>query len=204
MKNLYLIILLVITTYFSSAQASKARDQVLFAGENDLANANMSQQVETAILAGGCFWGMEDIIRKIPGVISTDVGYSGGVAKHITYNEVKKGNSGHAEAVRVRFDRTKLTYKTLLEYFFRMHDPTTINQQGNDKGTQYRSAIFFTNSEQQAVAKEVIKTTNKSGRWKKPVVTQLVEFSGFVEAEDEHQDYLVKNPQGYTCHWLRK
>jgi methionine-S-sulfoxide reductase len=169
-----------------------------------LLNQIPEQHTETAVLAGGCFWGMEDIIRKIPGVISTDVGYSGGNTSTPNYSQVKTGQTGHAEAVKIEFDKRKLSYDILLDYFFRMHDPTTLNQQGNDKGTQYRSAIFYMSPEQKRIAEEVIKKTNQAGKWDRPIVTEVTAFKDFTKAEDYHQDYLVKNPQGYTCHWLRK
>lgn len=158
---------------------------------------------EIATLAGGCFWGMEDIIRNIPGVINTVVGYTGGKVDNPTYNIVKLGTTNHAESVQVEFDPSKLSYEDLLGYFFRMHDPTTLNQQGNDKGTQYRSAIFYHSPEQKKSAEEVIKKVEKAKKWTRPIVTQVVQASEFYPAEDYHQDYLKKNPGGYTCHWLR-
>ncbi|QSQ25996.1 bifunctional methionine sulfoxide reductase B/A protein [Pyxidicoccus parkwayensis] len=159
---------------------------------------------ETALLAGGCFWGMEEILRKIPGVLKTDVGYTGGVFKHPTYEDVSSGETGHAESVRVVFDPKVLSYETLLEkWFFRMHDPTTPNRQGNDVGTQYRSAIFYLSDEQRRVAEEVKARVNASGKWKRPVVTQITPAGEFTPAEEYHQDYLEKNPGGYTCHYLR-
>lgn len=161
-------------------------------------------KTETATLAGGCFWGMEEIIREIPGVLSTQVGYTGGATERATYLHVKTGQTGHAESVKIEFDPTKLKYETLLEWFFRMHDPTTKNQQGNDVGTQYRSVIFFHSPEQRATAERVIARVDKSGAWKKPVVTELVAASAWYDAEDYHQDYLKKNPGGYTCHYVRK
>lgn len=161
-------------------------------------------KVEIAILAGGCFWGMEDLLREIPGVIDTEVGYTGGNVSQPSYEDVKKGSSGHAEAVRVEFDPAQISYANLLEkWFFRMHDPTTKNRQGNDVGTQYRSAIFATTPAQKRVAKEVIARVNKSGKWAAPVVTEVVDAGPFTAAEDYHQDYLEKNPGGYTCHFLR-
>jgi len=161
-------------------------------------------KVETAILAGGCFWGMEDLLRKIPGVIETEVGYEGGALKNPTYEDVHLGTTGHAEAVRVTFDPSKLSYAELLEkWYFRMHDPTTKNRQGNDVGTQYRSAIFATTPEQRKVAQEVKSRVDKSGKWKAPVVTEIVDAGPFTPAEGYHQDYLVKNPAGYTCHFMR-
>jgi peptide methionine sulfoxide reductase msrA/msrB len=157
-----------------------------------------------AILAGGCFWGMEDLLRGIPGVLSTDVGYSGGELKSPTYEHVKRGNTGHAEAVRVVFDPSRLDYARLLEdWFFRMHDPTTLNRQGNDVGTQYRSVIFYTDEAQRIVAEEVKAKVNASGKWESPVVTAIVPAGPFTVAEDYHQDYLEKHPGGYTCHFMR-
>ena len=158
---------------------------------------------EIATLAGGCFWGMEEIIRNIPGVISTEVGYTGGSVDNPTYNIVKLGTTNHAESVQVEFDPTKLSYADLLGYFFRMHDPTTVNQQGNDKGTQYRSVIFFHSPEQEKTAREMIKKIEAAKKWPRPIVTQVVPATKFFKAEDYHQDYLKKNPGGYTCHWLR-
>jgi peptide methionine sulfoxide reductase msrA/msrB len=158
---------------------------------------------ETAILAGGCFWGMEDIIRNIPGVIDTTVGYTGGTIENPTYNIVKLGTSHHAESVEIVFDPTKLSYEDLLGWFFRMHDPTTVNQQGNDKGTQYRSAIFYLSEDQKKTAELVVKKITEAKKWPKPIVTQIVPASKFYPAEEYHQDYLKKNPGGYTCHWLR-
>lgn len=158
---------------------------------------------EIATLAGGCFWGMEDIIRNIPGVTNTTVGYTGGSVDRPTYNIVKLGTTNHAESVQVEFDPAKLSYEDLLGYFFRMHDPTTLNQQGNDKGTQYRSAIFYHSPEQKKTAEEVIKKVESSKKWSRPIVTQVIQATEFYPAEDYHQDYLKKNPGGYTCHWLR-
>lgn len=159
---------------------------------------------EVAVLAGGCFWGVEDLLRKIPGVIKTEVGYSGGTVVNATYELVKTGVSGHAESVRIEFDPQKLSFTKLLEHFFKLHDPTTPNQQGNDKGTQYRSAIFYLNEKQKEEAQSMIERVNKSGAWKKPVVTEVVAYKNFFTAEEYHQDYLVKNPNGYTCHYYRK
>lgn len=158
---------------------------------------------ETAYLAGGCFWGMEEIIRAIPGVVETEVGYAGGALPGATYNDVKKGDTGHAESIMVVFDPQRLTYESLLGWFFRMHDPTTLNRQGNDIGTQYRSAIFYTSEDQRETAEKVKAAVDKSGKWKKPVVTQITKAGPWNKAEDYHQDYLQKNPNGYTCHWLR-
>ena len=161
---------------------------------------------ETAYLAGGCFWGMEDILRKIPGVIETEVGYTGGSkdSEHPTYEDVHLGTTGHAEAVRVVFNPKLLTYEGLLEkWFFRMHDPTTLNRQGNDVGSQYRSAIFYLSDAQKKTAEAVKARVNASGKWPRPVVTQIAPAGEWTPAEGYHQDYLVKNPGGYTCHYLR-
>jgi peptide methionine sulfoxide reductase msrA/msrB len=159
---------------------------------------------ETAILAGGCFWGMEEILRKIPGVLETQAGYSGGTTAWPTYADVHTGSTGHAEAVRIVFDPKKLSYEELLEkWFFRMHDPTTLNRQGNDVGTQYRSAIFVTSPAQRKIAEAVKMRVDRAGKWKRPVVTEITAASGFTPAEDYHQKYLERNPGGYTCHYLR-
>ena len=158
---------------------------------------------ETAILAGGCFWGMEEILRKIPGVLDTAVGYSGGTTENPTYSDVCSGDTGHAEAIRVEFDSARLTYEELLNYFFRMHDPTTPNRQHNDVGTQYRSAIFYTSEIQRKTAEDVKARWDKSGKFRRPVVTEVTRAGAFHPAEEYHQKYLVKNPGGYTCHVLR-
>ena len=158
---------------------------------------------ETALLAGGCFWGMEEIIRKIPGVTKTTVGYSGGTTANPTYEEVCTGGTGHAEAIQVEFDSSRLSYEELLNYFFRMHDPTTPNRQHNDMGTQYRSAIFFTSDAQKQTAARVKEKWDKSGKFQRPVVTELAAAGKFYSAEEYHQKYLVKHPGGYTCHVLR-
>jgi peptide methionine sulfoxide reductase msrA/msrB len=159
--------------------------------------------VAVALLAGGCFWGMEDILRTLPGVVDTEVGYAGGTTPHATYAQVKKGTTGHAEAIRVVFDPERLSYEQLLDLFFRMHDPTTRNRQGNDVGTQYRSAIFYGDEEQRRIAEKVKARVEASGKWKRPIVTEIVPTTEFWPAEEYHQDYLLKNPGGYTCHYLR-
>lgn len=158
---------------------------------------------ERAILAGGCFWGMEEILRRIPGVLRTSVGYSGGSTTYPTYEEVCTGRTGHAEAIEVEFDPTRLKYEELLNYFFRMHDPTTLNRQHNDVGTQYRSAIFYTSDGQKEIAEQVKARWNSSGKFKRPIVTEITAAGTFYPAEDYHQKYLVKNPGGYNCHVLR-
>lgn len=166
--------------------------------------ASCQATLETVVLAGGCFWGMEDLLRAIPGVLETEVGYAGGTTAQPIYESVKTGRTGHAESVRVVFDPTKLKFEDLLEnWFFRMHDPTTRNRQGNDVGTQYRSAIFYTTEAQKAAAAKVIARVEASGRWKAPIVTEVVAAGPFTPAEDYHQDYLQKHPNGYTCHFLR-
>ena len=161
--------------------------------------------LDVAILAGGCFWGMEDILRKVPGILETEVGYAGGTTPDPTYAQVSTGETGHAESIKVVFDPAKISFAELLEkWFFRMHDPTTPDRQGNDRGTQYRSAIFFTNDAQRRVAEEVKAKVEAGGFWKAPIVTQIVPAGPFTKAEDYHQDYLVKHPGGYTCHFMRE
>ncbi len=156
-----------------------------------------------ASLAGGCFWGMEDIISKVSGVLKTRVGYTGGKSKFPKYEDVKKGDTGHAEAIDIVFDPKQITYEELLNYFFKMHDPTTVNKQSGDIGSQYRSAIFFYDDEQRKSAEKVIKEIEASGKWEGRIVTTLEPIGDFYEAEEYHQKYLKKNPGGYTCHYLR-
>lgn len=159
---------------------------------------------EVAVLAGGCFWGVEGILREVPGVIDTDVGYTGGWVENPTYEDTHDSKSGHAESIRITFDPSVLSYRDLLEnWFFRLHDPTTLNRQGNDIGTQYRSAIFPQSPEQAKVAEQAIANAQTSGRWKKPITTTIEPPSRWYSAEKYHQDYLEKNPGGYSCHYLR-
>lgn len=158
---------------------------------------------ETAILAGGCFWGMQDLLRKVPGVTATRVGYTGGTVPDATYTMVKTGTTGHAEAIEITFDPDTVSYRKILEWFFQIHDPTTKDRQGNDRGSQYRSAIFYSSSEQEQTAREVIAAVSASGKWPGAVVTELVPASDFWEAEADHQDYLERYPAGYTCHYIR-
>lgn len=162
------------------------------------------ENIETALLAGGCFWGVEDLIRKLKGVLETDVGYAGGTLDNPTYQAVKEGTTGHAESVLIKFDPVQISYGEILDFYFKLHDPTTRNQQGNDKGTQYRSVIFTFNQKQKEEAANAIKRANDSKRWNNKVVTEISESSRFWKAEEYHQDYLVKTPQGYTCHWIRE
>ena len=155
---------------------------------------------EKAILAGGCFWGMQDLIRRYDGVISTRVGYSGGDVPNATY----RNHGDHAEAIEIVFDPDTISYRQLLEFFFQIHDPTTKNRQGNDRGRSYRSAIYYTSDEQKAVAEDTIADVNASGIWPGKVVTEVEPAGDFWEAEPEHQDYLEKFPNGYTCHFVRR
>jgi peptide methionine sulfoxide reductase msrA/msrB len=164
--------------------------------------AASSGNKETAILAGGCFWGMEEVLRKIPGVLETSVGYTGGTTKNPTYEQICTGRTGHAEALKIVFDPAKITFEQVLSYFFRMHDPTTLNQQHNDIGTQYRSAIFYQSDEQKAAAEKVKAQFDKSGRFRRPIVTEITKASEYYPAEDYHQKYLIKHPGGYNCHVL--
>ena len=154
---------------------------------------------ERAVLAGGCFWGMQDLLRKYPGVLATRVGYTGGKVENATY----RNHEGHAEAIEIVFDPAQITFRKLLEFFFQIHDPTTLNRQGNDLGSSYRSAIFYTTEEQKRVAEETIADVNASGLWPNRVVTEVVPAGPFWLAEPEHQDYLERIPYGYTCHYVR-
>lgn len=158
---------------------------------------------EIAVIAAGCFWGVEELLRKLDGVLETEVGYCNGNGENPVYNLVRTGTTGHAEAVKIVFDPSKISYADLLHKFFKLHDPTTVNQQGNDIGTQYRSAIFYVSEAQKATAEAVTKEVDASGVWKKPVVTEITLLKKFWSAEDYHQDYLQKNPDGYTCHYWR-
>ncbi len=154
---------------------------------------------EKAVLAGGCFWGMQDLLRRYQGVLGTRVGYTGGQVRNATY----RNHEGHAEAIEIRFDREEISFREILEFFFQIHDPTTRNRQGNDIGTSYRSAIFYTSDEQKRVAEQTIAEVDASGRWPGKVVTEVAPAGDFWEAEPEHQDYLERFPDGYTCHWVR-
>lgn len=170
---------------------TKTEPAEISSGENEMS--------ETAILAGGCFWGMQELIRKLPGVITTRVGYTGGDVPNATY----RNHGTHAEAIEVIFDPEQTSYRNLLEFFFQVHDPTTVNRQGNDLGASYRSAIFYTTDEQKQVALDTIEDVNASGNWPGKVVTELEPAGPFWEAEPEHQDYLQRIPNGYTCHFVR-
>jgi peptide-methionine (S)-S-oxide reductase len=158
-----------------------------------------AQTTETAILAGGCFWGMQELIRKLPGVVSTRVGYSGGDVPHATY----RNHGSHAEAIEIVFDPNVFSYRQLLEFFFQIHDPTTPNRQGNDRGPSYRSAIYYLDERQREIALQTIADVDASGRWPGKVITEVEPAGDFWEAEPEHQDYLQRYPNGYTCHWVR-
>ncbi len=156
---------------------------------------------QKVILAGGCFWGVEELIRAFPGVAKTRVGYTGGHSASPTYHDMKAG--GHAEAIEITFDPLKTDYRSLLQFFFQIHDPTTPDRQGNDRGPQYRSAIFYLDDEQKRIAEDVIAAANASGKWPGKIVTQVAPAGPFYDAEEYHQDYLQKHPGGYTCHWIR-
>jgi methionine-S-sulfoxide reductase len=156
---------------------------------------------ETATLAGGCFWGVEELVRKLPGVVDTTVGYAGGTLEKPRYEDVKTGRTGHAESLQIEFDPSKISYDDILDFFFRLHDPTTANRQGNDIGTQYRSAIFYHDETQREAAQRAIPRAQP--KWSRPIVTEVVPFTNFHPAEDYHQDYLQRNPHGYTCHYVR-
>lgn len=155
--------------------------------------------MKKAYLAGGCFWGMEELFRSLPGVLNTETGYCGGEKDSPTYED----HTGHAEALEIEYDEDRISFKEILDFFFRIHDPTTLDRQGNDIGSSYRSAIFYQNEEELETSKEFIDIVDKSNRWSSPVVTRLEKFKKFWPAEGYHQDYLQKNPSGYTCHFVR-
>jgi peptide methionine sulfoxide reductase msrA/msrB len=179
-----------------------SRYLALFASDSGEDKRKAASATETATLAGGCFWGIEEIVRAIPGVIDTTAGYTGGDSKNPVYDDVSSGGTGHAESVQIVFDPTRLEYEELLRYFFRLHDPTTLNRQGNDVGSQYRSVIFYHSEKQREVAERMKAEAAK--RWDGDIVTQIVPAGSFYPAEEYHQDYLQKNPGGYTCHYLRE
>lgn len=160
-------------------------------------------KIEKATLAGGCFWGVEELFRQLKGVQKTTVGYTGGDTPSPTYETVKTSKTGHAEAIEIEFDPQQITYDELLNFFFKIHDPTTLDRQGNDRGSQYRSEIFFHSPEQREIALRVIQEFEKKQFWPAPIVTKVNPARAFFSAEEYHQDYLQKNPGGYTCHWLR-
>jgi peptide-methionine (S)-S-oxide reductase len=160
---------------------------------------DMTASTERAVLAGGCFWGVQDLLRRYPGVISTRVGYSGGEVPNATY----RNHGNHAEAIEIIFDPQTISYRRLLEFFFQIHDPSTLNRQGNDRGASYRSAIFYTSDAQKRIAEDTIADVDASGLWPGKVVTEVAPAGPFWEAEPEHQDYLAKYPDGYTCHFIR-
>jgi peptide methionine sulfoxide reductase msrA/msrB len=184
--------------------AGYAKYLPLFTKKPDRKTSALAVQApQTALLAGGCFWGMEEILRKVPGVLETQVGYTGGTTKNPTYEDVSSGTTGHAESIRVKFDPAKISYAQLLEIYFRMHNPTTLDRQNNDVGTQYRSEIFYENDQQKKIAEEVKAKVDHSGKWGALVVTQIAKAQTFYPAESYHQKYLVKNPHGYNDHYLR-
>lgn len=185
-----------ITALFAAAQPQKQSND----SPKPTTITETKMTTEKAILAGGCFWGMQDLFRKQPGVVSTRVGYSGGEVKNATY----RNHGTHAEAIEVVYDPSKTNFRNLLEFFFQIHDPTTKNRQGNDRGSSYRSAIYFTSEEQKLIALDTIEDVNESGLWPGKVVTEVEPVGDFWEAEAEHQDYLLRTPGGYTCHFPRK
>lgn len=187
----------------SSSKKNEQKSENKKEPKKDAGATNMNQNIQTAILAGGCFWGVEELFRHLEGVVSTEVGYTGGNIPNPTYEIVKKGTSGHAESIKISFDPVKISYEDLLKFYFKIHDPTTRNQQGNDIGSQYRSAIFYLNEDQRKSAEKIKELVDTSKAWKKPVVTEITAATTFYSAESFHQDYLQKNPGGYTCHYIR-
>lgn len=183
----------------SALLATSARAQPAAAGQQ----AKATPAVETATLAAGCFWGTEEFFRKVPGVLETHVGYTGGHTKNPSYEDTSSGTTGHAESLELKFDPRRVSYEQLLTLFFKMHDPTTLNRQGNDEGTQYRSAIFFHGDQQKQTALTLMQRIDKSGAWHGKLTTELAPAGVFYPAEDYHQKYLMKHPGGYDNHYLR-
>lgn len=184
--------------------ASCSSSDTAMAGSSANDEADPAGPRETAILAGGCFWGMEHVMAQAPGVVAIEVGYAGGKSESVSYEDVSEGATGHAESVRIVFDPTVLSYEDLLtHWFFRSHDPTTKDRQNNDIGTQYRSEVFTMSDAQRAIARRVRAKVDKSGKWKRPIVTKIEPATTWVRAEEYHQDYLVKHPDGYNDHFLR-
>ena len=184
---------------YSTAWQEHAAEHVQWPTLTDGKDRKMTTRTEKAVLAGGCFWGMQDLIRRQPGVVSTRVGYTGGDVDNATY----RNHGTHAEAIEIEFDPQQISYRQILEFFFQIHDPTTKNRQGNDIGTSYRSALFYLDEEQQRVAEDTVADADASGLWPDKVVTEIVPAGPFWEAEPEHQDYLEHYPNGYTCHFIR-
>ena len=184
---------------YSTAWQEHAAEHVQWPTLTDGKDRKMTTRTEKAVLAGGCFWGMQDLIRRQPGVLSTRVGYTGGDVDNATY----RNHGTHAEAIEIEFDPQQISYRQILEFFFQIHDPTTKNRQGNDIGTSYRSALFYLDEEQQRVAEDTVADADASGLWPDKVVTEIVPAGPFWEAEPEHQDYLEHYPNGYTCHFIR-
>lgn len=184
---------------YSTAWQEHAAEHVQWPTLTDGKDRKMTTRTEKAVLAGGCFWGMQDLIRRQPGVVSTRVGYTGGDVDNATY----RNHGTHAEAIEIEFDPQQISYRQILEFFFQIHDPTTRNRQGNDIGTSYRSALFYLDEEQQRVAEDTVADADASGLWPDKVVTEIVPAGPFWEAEPEHQDYLEHYPNGYTCHFIR-
>ena len=193
MRDMKLLTLALLVACADSATADSPKHDATYTGPR-----------EVAILAGGCFWGMENVLRQAPGVVDVEVGYAGGRSTSVKYEDVETGKTGHAESVRVTFDPRKISYADLLlHWYFRGHDPTMLDHQNNDVGPQYRSEIFTTSDDQLKIAAEVKAKVDHSGKWGKPVVTRIEPATTFVRAEDYHQDYLVKHPNGYNDHWIR-
>ncbi len=172
-------------------------------GYGEFAKLFTKPREEVATLAAGCFWGVEHLLCELHGVLKTEVGYTGGTTEKPNYEQIKTGKTGHAEAVQIHFDPAKISYADILRFFFKLHDPTTLNRQGNDVGTQYRSAIFYHDETQRDTAERVKREVDAAKKWPNPVVTQITAAPAFYVAEDYHQDYLIKNPGGYMCHFVR-
>ncbi|MGZ3726126.1 MAG: peptide-methionine (S)-S-oxide reductase MsrA [Pseudobdellovibrio sp.] len=196
--------MLQVTRHFKLVLFVIASIQIAAWAADSKKDVKPAPKLETATFAAGCFWGTEEFFRKIPGVESTEVGYTGGTTLNPKYDEMHDGHTGHAESVELKFDPKKVSYETLLDLFFKMHDPTTLNRQGNDEGTQYRSAIFYHNEEQKKIALAFKEKVERSKAWKNPIVTEISEAKKFWPAEEYHQKYLIQHPGGYDNHYLRK
>jgi methionine-S-sulfoxide reductase len=202
--KLSLKIMFLFTSIFGFSQLARSTNLSENSASVNSPKTSSKTHHQKAILAGGCFWGMEELFSKVDGVVSTEVGYAGGDIANPTYELISSGLTNYAESIEVTFDSQKISYEKILKFFFTIHDPTTLNRQENDVGSQYRSEIFYLNDEQKNVAKKVVEEAQKSGVFKKPVVTRISKAGKFYKAEEYHQDYLKKNPYGYTCHHVRE
>jgi peptide methionine sulfoxide reductase msrA/msrB len=193
-----------LSLFDQTSAGSKTESRTEIRNKENSSGDSCESSVGTAVLAGGCFWGVEEIIRTFPGVLDVEAGYTGGRLANPEYSAVSTDSTGHAEAVKITYDPSKTSYEAIVRFFFKLHDPTTKNRQGNDIGTRYRSAIFVKSDKEREIAEKVIQDVSQSGKWKNPVVTTIEDAGAWWKAEEYHQDYLQKHPGGYTCHYLRE